>query len=94
MGKGDPQACPNPKTTLTLSHPGTPYPINEPLVELLHGSLELAALQLPLLVIADGLQRRPLPRGGSGEVVNVINPAHVVNSALPAVGETTSHSCQ
>lgn len=87
MGKGHPQACPNPKTTLTLTYPHIPYPIYEPLVELLHGSLELAALELPLLVIPDRLQRRSLPCGCSGEVVNVINPPHVVNSSLPALGK-------
>lgn len=76
------------------SHPCIPYPIYKSLVELLHGSLELAALQLPLLVIADRLQRWSLPRRRSGEVVDIINPPHVVNSALPALGKKTSHSCQ
>lgn len=89
MGKDHPQACANSKTTLCI-----PYPINKPLVELLHGSLELATLELPLLVIPDRLQRWSLPRCRSGEVVNVINPPHVVNSALPALGKKTSHNCQ
>lgn len=87
MGKGHPRACPKPQTTLTLSPPYIPHPIDEPLVELLHGSLELATLELPLLVIPDRLQRWSLPSRRSGEVVNVINPPHVVNSALPALGK-------
>lgn len=61
-----------------------PYPEHEPLVELLHGALQLAALLLPLLIVAHRLHRGPLPRGGSGYVVNEVDPSHWVESALPA----------
>lgn len=76
-----PQNHPNPQW------PTYSYPIYKPLVELLHGSLKLAALELPLLIIPDRLQSWSLPCRRSGEVVNVINPPHVVNSALPALGK-------
>lgn len=61
-----------------------PHPEYEPLVELLHGALQLAALVLPLLVVAHRLRGGPLPRRGPGDVVHEVDPAHRVNAALPA----------
>lgn len=58
------------------------------LVELLQGALQLAALRLPLLEVPHGLQGRPLPCGGPGVVVHVVDPAPVVHSSLPATART------
>lgn len=67
------------------SRPGEPpHPEYEPLVELLHGALQLAALVLPLLVVAHRLRGGPLPRRGPGDVVHEVDPAHGVHAALPA----------
>lgn len=52
----------------------------------MHGTLQLAALALPLLVVAHRLGRGPLPCGGSGVVVHVVVPAPLVHSFLPAGG--------
>ena len=60
-----------------------PHPIDEPLVELLHGALQLAALVLPLLKVAHRLLGGPLPRGGARHVVHVVHSAHGVHPALP-----------
>jgi hypothetical protein len=59
------------------------YPEYEPLVELLHGPLQLAALVLPLLKVTHRLLRRALPRGGPADVVHEVHPAHWVHSPLP-----------
>lgn len=59
------------------------YPKYEPLVELLHGPLQLAALVLPLLIVAHRLLRGALPRGGPGDVVHEVHPAHGVHTPLP-----------
>lgn len=64
-----------------------PHPKYEPLVELLHGTLQLAALVLPLLVVAHRLHRGALPRSGPRDVVHKVNPPHLVGAALPAAGE-------
>lgn len=71
------------------------HPIYEPLVKLLHSSLKLVALKLPLLIIPNRFQSWSLPGGCSGEVVNIINSPHVVNSALPAKTTQTilSNTC-
>lgn len=60
-----------------------PYPINEPLVEVLHGSLELAALMLPLFIVSHRLLSGPLPCCRSCYVVNIIHPTHWVHSSFP-----------
>ena len=60
------------------------YPKNEPLVELLHGPLQLAALAPPLLIVAHRLLRGALPCGGPGDVVHEVHPAHGVHTPLPA----------
>ncbi len=64
-----------------------PHPDDESLVELLHGSLQLTALVLPLLVVPHRLRRGPLPRGGSAKVVHKIHPARRVHTPLPATRE-------
>lgn len=61
------------------------YRINKSLVELLHGSLKLISLWLPLLKVPDRLHCRPLPRGGPSNVVNVVNPVPLVHPPLPAI---------
>lgn len=66
---------------------GLEYLVEEALTELVHGALQLAALALPLLVVAHRLSCGPLPCGGSGVVVHVVVPAPLVHSLLPAVGE-------
>lgn len=63
---------------------GFSYRVEVSLVELVHSSLQLAALTLPLLKVSDWLHGGTLPRGGAGVVVHIIDPAPVVNSALPA----------
>lgn len=60
------------------------HPIYESLIKLLHSSLKLAALKLPLFIIPDRFQSWSLPGCRSGKVVDIINPSHVVNSAFPA----------
>ena len=50
----------------------------------MHGSLKLAPLALPLLKVADRLHGGPLPRGGAGVVVHVVDTAPVVHPSLPA----------
>lgn len=60
------------------------YLVEEALAELVHGALQLAALALPLLVVSHRLGCRPLPRGGSGVVVHIVEPAPLVHSFLPA----------
>lgn len=60
------------------------YLVEEALAELVHGALQLAALALPLLIVADRLGSGPLPRGGSGVVVHVVEPAPLVHTLLPA----------
>lgn len=62
---------------------GCSHPINEPLVKLLHGSLELATLVLPFLVVTHRLLRGSLPRSSSGYVVDIVNSTHWIHSALP-----------
>lgn len=49
----------------------------------MHSSLQLAALALPLLEVADRLHGGALPRGGARVVVHVVDPAAVVHAALP-----------
>lgn len=60
------------------------YRVEVSLVKLVHSSLQLAALALPLLKIADRLHGGTLPRGGTGVVVHIIDPAPVIHSALPS----------
>lgn len=60
------------------------YLVEEPLAELVHGTLQLAALALPLLVVPHRLNRGPLPRSGPGVVVHVVVSAPLVQSLLPA----------
>lgn len=50
----------------------------------MHSSLQLAALALPLLEVADRLHGGALPRGGARVVVHVVDPAAVVDPALPS----------
>lgn len=68
-------------------HPGYTAPsshlVQESLAELLHGSLQLAALGLPLLIVADILGRGALPRGGAGVVVHVVIAASGVHALFP-----------
>lgn len=59
------------------------YPINESLVKLLHGSLQLAALMLPLLIVSHRFLCRTLPSGSSGYVVHIIHPTHRIHPAFP-----------
>lgn len=66
----------------------SPHLVQESLAELLHGSLELVSLGLPLLVVPDVLGRGALPRGGPGVVVHVVVPAPRVHALLPP-GSTT-----
>lgn len=65
---------------------GLEYLVEEALAELVHGTLQLAALALPLLIVAHRLGRGPLPRRGSGVVVHVVESAPLVHSLLPAGG--------
>ncbi len=58
------------------------------LVELLHGSLQLGALRLPLLIVAHRLLCGPLPRGGSGVVIHIVEPATLIHALLPATTDT------
>lgn len=60
------------------------HPINESLIKLLHCSLKLTTLELPLFIVPDGFQCWPLPRCCSCEMVNIINTSHVVNPPFPA----------
>lgn len=62
---------------------GVTHPVDEPLVELLHGTLQLAALALPLLVVAHRLCRGSLPGGCAADVVYIVDPAHRVCTPLP-----------
>lgn len=73
---------------VNLASEGLEYLVEEALAELVHGTLQLAALALPLLVVAHGLGRGPLPCGGSGVVVHVVVPAPLVHPLLPAGGGT------
>ena len=61
-----------------------PHPEDESLVELLHGTLKLAALVLPLLIVTYRLYRGALPCGGSRYMIHKINPPHLVNAPFPA----------
>lgn len=65
--------------------------VQESLAELLHGSLELVSLGLPLLIVPDVLGRGALPRGGPGVVVHVIIPASRIHAFLPP-GNTRGRS--
>lgn len=67
-------------------HVNLAYLVEEALAELVHGTLQLAPLALPLLVVAHGLGRWPLPCGGSGVVVHIVVSAPLVHSFLPAAG--------
>lgn len=71
------------------------YLVQEALAELVHGTLKLATLALPLLVVAHRLSCRPLPCCGSGVVVHIVEPAPLVHSFLPArrVGKTGRGVC-
>lgn len=60
------------------------YRVEVSLVKLMHSSLQLAALALPLLEVADWFHGGALPRGGASVVVNVVDPAPVIDTALPA----------
>lgn len=73
---------------LVLAGGGLQYLVEEALAELVHRALQLAALALPLLVVAHRLGRGPLPRGGSGVVVHIVEPAPLIHSLLPAGRET------
>lgn len=61
-----------------------PYRVEVPLVELLHGPLQLVPLRLPLLEVAHGLHGGPLPRGGPRVVVHVVHTPAVVDPPFPA----------
>lgn len=82
LGKVKPELC----VHVNGASEGLEYLIEEALAELVHGALQLAALALPLLIVAHGLGRGPLPCGGSGVVVHVIEPAPLVHTLLPAEG--------
>lgn len=71
-----------------MASEGLEYLVEKALAELVHGALQLAALALPLLVVAHRLGRGPLPCGGPGVVVHVVEPAPLVHSLLPAGGGT------
>lgn len=60
------------------------YRVEVSLVKLMHSSLQLTALALPLLEIADWFHSRALPRGSAGVVVHIVDPAPVIHSPLPA----------
>lgn len=62
------------------------HPEYKSLVELLHGALQLASLVLPLFIIAHCLHSGALPCGGSCDVINKVDPPHLVNTTLPAEG--------
>lgn len=68
-----------------LNKPSCSHPINESLVKLLHSSLQLAALVLPLLIVTHWLLCGTLPRSSSGYVVDIVHPAHRVHPALPPI---------
>lgn len=68
--------------TLTTAAPGS-HLVQESLAELLHGSLELVSLGLPLLIVPDVLGRGALPRGGPGVVVHVVISASRIHTFLP-----------
>lgn len=59
------------------------YSINEPLVKLLHGSLQLAALVLPLLIVTNRLLRRALPCSSSRYMVNIVHATHWIHPTFP-----------
>lgn len=67
---------------------GLEYLVEEPLAELVHGTLQLAALALPLLIVAHRLCCGPLPCGGPGVVVHIVESAPLVHTLLPAEGGT------
>lgn len=67
-----------------------PYRVEVSLVELVHSSLELAALALPLLKVADRFHGGTLPCGGASVVVNIVDPAPVVHSPLPTAWKKTA----
>lgn len=58
-------------------------PINESLVKLLHCSLKLTTLQLPLFIVPDRFYCWSLPCCCSCEMVNIINTSHIVNPSFP-----------
>ena len=47
-------------------------------------ALVLIALRLPRLVVGDGVERRPLPRGRARVVVHIVRSILAVHSPLPA----------
>lgn len=59
------------------------YRVEVSLVKLVHSSLQLAALALPLLKIADRFHGGTLPCGGASIVIHIIDPSPVIHSALP-----------
>jgi len=71
-----------PGETSTTTAPSS-HLVQESLAELLHGSLQLVSLGLPLLVVPDILSRWALPRGGPGVVVHVVIPASRIHALLP-----------
>lgn len=64
------------------------YLIEVSLVKLLHGSLELTALRLPLLIVAHGLCCGPLPCCGSGVVIHIVKPSTLIHTLLPTTIQT------
>lgn len=73
------------------SSKGLRYLVEEALAKLVHGTLQLAALALPLLIVAHRLGCGPLPCRGSGVVVHIVEPAPLVHSLLPAGGCWRGH---
>lgn len=71
-----------PGETSTTAAPGS-HLVQESLAELLHGSLELVSLGLPLLIVPDIFGRGALPCGGPGVVVHVVIPASRIHTLLP-----------
>lgn len=59
------------------------YRIEVSLVELLHSSLQLVPLRLPLFKISNRLHGRPLPGCCSGVVIHIINSSTIINSSFP-----------
>lgn len=60
------------------------YPIYKPLVELLHGALQLALLVLPLFIVTHCLHCGALPCGGARDVIHKVGTAHLVNTTFPS----------
>lgn len=67
------------------------HPIDESLVEAVHGSLQLTALVLPLLIVSDRLECGSLPCGGSDYMIHIVHTAHRVQATLPTTTQTHNY---